>query len=83
MAIKEIDEQGRVVIPKDWRKGKLKSKKILMTLRDDSSIEITPYNTLDLTKYFDSAVVDVKSSLTDWHSIRKELRNKQKSERSY
>lgn len=79
MAIKEIDGQGRVVIPKEWRKGKLKSKKILMKLKDNSSIEITPYNSLDLTKYFDSAEVDVKSSLTDWHSLRKELRNKRKA----
>ena len=73
MAIKEIDEQGRIVIPKDWRKG-FKSKKILMKLKENSSIKITPYNTLDLTKYFDSVEVDMKSSLADWRSLRKELR---------
>ncbi len=76
MAIKEIDEQGRIVIPKSWRKNRLKGKKIVMRIKDDDSIEITPYDSLDLTKYFDVAEVDVKGSLADWHSIRKELRNK-------
>ena len=78
MAIKEIDEQGRIVIPKDWRKGKLRGKKVLMKLKEDSSIEIVPYNSLDLTKYFDSVEIDLKNSLTDWHSLRKELRGKKK-----
>jgi bifunctional DNA-binding transcriptional regulator/antitoxin component of YhaV-PrlF toxin-antitoxin module len=77
--IKEIDEQGRIVIPKDWRRGRLKTKKVLMKLRGDSSIEIVPYTALDLTKYFDIAVVDVKSPLTDWHSLSKELHVKKKS----
>jgi len=79
MVIKEIDEQGRVVIPKDWRKGKLKGK-VLMKLKDDSSIEIIPYNSLDLTKYFDSIEIEVKSPLTDWHSLRRELRDKSKKD---
>ena len=78
MAIKEIDDQGRIVIPKDWRKGKLRSKKVLMKLKDDSSIEIVPYNSLDLTKYFDSVEIDLKNPLADWHSVRKELREKKR-----
>ncbi len=73
MEIKEIDAQGRIVIPKEWRKEKLKAKKVLMKLRGDGSIEIVPYNSLDLTKYFDSVEIDVKSSLSDWRSLRKEL----------
>jgi bifunctional DNA-binding transcriptional regulator/antitoxin component of YhaV-PrlF toxin-antitoxin module len=76
VAIREIDGRGRDVIPKEWRKGRLKSRKILMKLKNNFSIEIIPYNTLDLTKYFDCEV-DAKSSLMEWHSLRKELRNKQ------
>jgi AbrB family looped-hinge helix DNA binding protein len=77
--IKEIDDQGRIVIPKHWRKGKLRTRKVLMTLRNDDSIEIVPYNTMDLTKYFDSVEVDVKSPLSDWHSLKKELSGKRKT----
>ena len=71
--IKEIDDQGRLVIPKDWRKGKLKSRKVILKRNSDESIEIVPYNTLDLTKYFDRVEVDVHSPLSDWHALKREL----------
>lgn len=76
--IKEIDAQGRIVIPKDWRKGKLKTKKVLMKLKNDGVIEIVPYNSLDLTKFFDIAEVDVSSPLSDWHALKAELQTKNK-----
>jgi len=37
-------------------------------------IEIRPYTRFDLTKYFDKVEVDLKSDLSDWHRVRKELR---------
>lgn len=74
--IKEIDDQGRIVIPKVWRKSKLKTRKVLLKLRRDNSIEIVPFDSLDLTKYFDSAEVDVESPLSDWHSLKRELSKK-------
>jgi AbrB family looped-hinge helix DNA binding protein len=76
MAIKEIDEQGRIVIPKHWRRGKLKNKKVVLRRKNDESIEILPYDKFDLTKYFDSIEVDVKSPLSDWHALKKELSRK-------
>jgi len=74
--IKEIDNQGRIVIPKNWRKGKLKGKKVVLKRKSDDSIEIIPYDRFDLTKYFDSIEVDVKSPLSDWHALKKELSRK-------
>jgi AbrB family looped-hinge helix DNA binding protein len=74
MEIKEIDAQGRIVIPKEWRKEKLKGRKVLMKLNEGGGIEILPYNSLDLTKYFDSVEVEIQSPLSDWHSVKKELR---------
>ncbi len=71
--IKEIDEQGRIVIPKAWRRKHLKSKKLVMKLKE-GAIEIIPYSALDLTKFFDRIEVDVKSDLDDWHALRKDLR---------
>ena len=76
MEIKEIDNQGRIVIPKNWRKGKLKGKKVVLKRKSDDSIEIIPYDRFDLTKYFDSIEVDVKSPLSDWHALKKELSRK-------
>lgn len=73
MKIKEVDKQGRIVIPKAWRKKHLKGKKVVLRLKE-GAIEIIPYESFDLTEFFDKFAVDVKSDLVDWHALRKELR---------
>jgi bifunctional DNA-binding transcriptional regulator/antitoxin component of YhaV-PrlF toxin-antitoxin module len=76
LEIKEIDDQGRIIIPIDWRKRNLKnSHKVIIKLKEDS-MEIVPYYSPDLTKYFDSVEVDLKSNLSDWKKVRKELRKR-------
>ena len=74
LEVKDVDEQGRIIIPKEWRRKLLKGTKVVMRLKD-TSIEITPYRQEDLTKFFDVAPVDVKSNLEDWHALREELRS--------
>ncbi len=71
--IKEVDDQGRIIIPKAWRDKHLKSKKVIVKLKEDA-VEIIPYRSLDLTKFFDKIQVDVKSDLCDWHALQRELR---------
>jgi len=71
--IKRIDNQGRVSLPKNWRDRYLKGKKAILVFKGDL-IEIRPYTKFDLTKYFDKVEVDLKSDLSDWHRVRKELR---------
>ena len=75
MEIKEIDEQGRIIIPKRWR-GLLKGDKVVLRLKRDS-IEVLPLERFHLTNFFDSVEVDLKGKLTDWHAIRKELRSRE------
>ena len=72
IVIKEVDKQGRIVIPKKWREKYLEKPRVIMKIKGEV-IEITPEKELDLTKYFDSISVDVKSDLSDWHRVRKEL----------
>ena len=36
-------------------------------------IEIMPYEKVDLTKYFDSVEADIKSDLSNWKSVKREL----------
>ena len=36
-------------------------------------IEIMPYERVDLTKYFDSVEADIKSDLSNWKSVKREL----------
>jgi bifunctional DNA-binding transcriptional regulator/antitoxin component of YhaV-PrlF toxin-antitoxin module len=71
--IKEIDEQGRIIIPKAWRTKRITGKKVVMRLRD-GVIEILPSAMFDLTKFFDKIEADVRSDLADWHALRRELR---------
>ncbi len=72
--IKQVDEQGRISLPKDWRSKYLKGKKAIVISKGDT-VEIRPYAKTDLTKYFDKVEVDLKANLSDWHSVRKELRS--------
>ena len=73
MVVRELDKQGRLVIPKEWRDKYIKGMKFVMKL-DKGEIRVIPVETVNLTEYFDSIEVDLKSDLSDWHSIRKELR---------
>lgn len=73
MEVKEVDSQGRLIIPKSWRDRYLKGKKAILLLKRDS-IEIRPFTKFDLTKYFDRVGVDLKTDLSDWHKVRRELR---------
>ena len=73
--VKGVDEQGRIILPKTWREKYLKNKKVIISAKDDT-IEIRPLTSIDLTKYFDNIKVDIKSDLSDWHNVRRELRGK-------
>ena len=70
--LKEVDSQGRIVLPAAWRKKHLRGGKVLLRPRGDV-LEVVPREKVDLTAYFDAAEADIKSDLSDWHSVRKEL----------
>jgi bifunctional DNA-binding transcriptional regulator/antitoxin component of YhaV-PrlF toxin-antitoxin module len=71
--VKTIDDQGRIILPKSWRDRYLKGKKAIVSSKGDV-LEIRPFLNTDLTQYFDKIEVELKSDLSDWHSVRKELR---------
>ncbi|MFO7966476.1 MAG: AbrB/MazE/SpoVT family DNA-binding domain-containing protein [Archaeoglobaceae archaeon] len=69
--IKKVDKQGRLVLPKKWRE-KHAGQNVILRIEEDK-IVIEPYESTDLTKYFDSIEVDIESDLGDWKSVRREL----------
>lgn len=73
MVIKNVDEQGRVIIPKELRK-KYKIREKVIIRSGEGKIELIPLEEKELTKYFDLVTADIKADLSDWHRIRKELR---------
>ena len=70
-----MDNQGRILLPKDWRDRHLKGKKAIIVHKGDV-VEIRPFIKSDLTKFFDRVEVDLISDLADWHKVRKELRSR-------
>ncbi len=70
--IKELDRQGKLVLPKEWREKYAKDGRIVLRVEGDK-ITIRPYKLVDLTKFFDKIEVDLKSDLSDWKSVRREL----------
>ena len=73
--VKTVDSQGRIMLPKKWRSRYLKDKKAVVSQKGDT-IEIRPFEDIDLTKYFDTVEVDLKADFSDWHKVREELRRK-------
>jgi len=69
--IKEVDNQGRIVIPSKWRK-KYDVKKVKVIIKGEELI-IKPVKAPKLTELFDSIEIDVSSPLTDWKRLKKEL----------
>lgn len=69
--IKEIDDQGRIVIPAKWRK-KYNAKKVKLIIKDDEVI-IKPIVTKKLSDLFDTIEVDLKAPLTNWKKTKAEL----------
>lgn len=70
--IRYVDEQGRVVLPKRWRERYLRTRRVVVR-EEGESLVIVPYRPPDLTRLFDSIEVDLKSDLSDWKSVRREL----------
>ncbi len=68
---REIDPQGRVLLPKGWR-AEIKTKKVIL-LQTPEYVKILPKKKVDLTKYSNSIKVDLKAPLTDWHAVKAEL----------
>ena len=73
MVIKDIDEQGRIIIPKELRK-KYKIKEKVIIRSGEGKIELIPLEEKELSNYFDVVTANIKVDLSDWHKVRKELR---------
>lgn len=70
---KNIDPEGRLLLPKEWRE---RYGKEVIVIETDDCIKIVPKKRKKLTDFFDSLKADIKSDLYDWGSVRKELYSK-------
>lgn len=66
--LKKVDNQGRIVIPKEWR-DRFKTNEFILVLKEDK-IELYP-RISDLPKLIDSVEVDDLPS--DWHELKRKV----------
>lgn len=69
--VKEVDTQGRISIPKRWRKG-WKSRKLVL-IRRENRIELIPIEPTSPLTLFDSIEISERVDFTDPHSLKKAL----------
>ncbi len=70
---KNIDPEGRILLPKGWRE---RHGKEVIIVETDEYLKIMPKKRKKLTEFMDSLKVDIKSDLSDWHTVKKELYSK-------
>jgi AbrB family looped-hinge helix DNA binding protein len=68
VVLKKVDNQGRIVIPKEWR-DRFKTNEFILVLKEDK-IELYP-RISDLPKLIDSVEVDDLPS--DWHELKRKV----------
>lgn len=68
--IKPVDAQGRIILPKSWRKRFGASN--VLVIDEDDRLEIRPADA-DLSRFVDSVETDAED-FDDYHKLRKGLR---------
>ena len=71
MIVKEVDPQGRILIPIQWRR-RWKSRKLVL-IRRGNRIELAPLDITPPSSLFDSIKISENVDFTDTHSVKKAL----------
>ena len=74
--LKQVDEQGRIVIPKKWRDEHLKNSSVVLLQLTDNEIVVKSHEPVDITKYFNSLEIDIDSDYDNWNDVKRELYKK-------
>ncbi len=78
-AVRRVDKQGRIALPRDWRAKSLKEGKEVVVLQHDDDLIIRPRRRADMTQYFDTIEVDANpEDFADYALLRRALLTKEK-----
>ena len=58
---KKVDAQGRLILPADWREAEIGESRELYVIKRKGYLKLVPKRRVDLTEYFDSVDLGVKS----------------------
>jgi len=70
--LKKVDEQGRFILPADWRETELSESRELYVIKRKGYLKIIPKRKIDLTKYFDKADLGV-DAIGNWKQFGKKV----------
>jgi len=74
MEIRNVDSQGRLSLPAEWRRDVLGDSSEVYVFRDGESLVVRPKHEPDLAEHFDSIIVDVApEAFEDYHRLKTEL----------
>ncbi len=69
--IRTIDNQGRLVIPKNWIKEHLKNRTVKIEFTDAELI-VKPFEVEDISDLFDTGI-ELESDGSDWDEMEEEI----------
>ncbi len=70
--LKKVDEQGRFILPSDWRETELSESRELYVIKRKGYLKLIPKRKIDLTKYFDKADLGV-DAIGNWKQFEKKF----------
>jgi bifunctional DNA-binding transcriptional regulator/antitoxin component of YhaV-PrlF toxin-antitoxin module len=70
--VKKVDAQGRLILPADWRESEIGESRELYVIKRKGYLKLVPKHKIDLTKYFDSVDLGVKS-IENWSEFEKKI----------
>lgn len=68
MKVRKVDDQGRVVIPVNWRRKKLKKSRYVLIIEEEDEIRIIPIEKIDLTEFFDKVEFGL-DKIAEWEEF--------------
>ncbi len=70
--VKKVDAQGRLILPADWREAEIGESRELYVIKRKGYLKLVPKHKVDLTEYFDSVDLGVKS-IENWSEFEKKI----------
>ena len=70
--LKKVDEQGRFILPADWREAELNENREVYVIKRKGYLKLIPKHRVDLTECFDKVNLGVKS-IGDWSQFEKDF----------
>ena len=70
--LRRVDEQGRLILPPDWRKTEIPEGREVYVVKRKGYLKIIPKTRIDLTAYFDKIDLGV-DSIKDWDEFESQF----------